>query len=32
MEYHDPNGSPEHAMCANDMAGIRAAIERLISE
>jgi len=32
MEYHDANGSEEHAMCANDMASIRAAIERLISE
>lgn len=32
MEYHDPNGSEEHAVCANDMATIRAAIERLISE
>jgi peroxiredoxin len=32
MEYHDPNGSEEHAACANDMMGIRAAIERLLTE
>jgi peroxiredoxin len=32
MEYHDPDGDEKHAMCANDMAGIRAAIERLIAE
>jgi peroxiredoxin len=32
MEYHDSNGSEEHAACANDMAAIRAAIDRLISE
>lgn len=32
MEYHDSNGSVEHAACANDMATIRAAIDRLISE
>jgi peroxiredoxin len=32
MEYHDDNGSGEHAMCSNDMASIRAAIERLIAE
>jgi peroxiredoxin len=31
MEYHDTDGDPEHAMCMNDMAGIRAAIERLIA-
>lgn len=32
MEYHDDDGHPEHAMCVNDMATIRAAIERLITE
>jgi peroxiredoxin len=32
MEYHDADGGEEHAMCANDMASIRAAIERLIAE
>ena len=40
MEYHDgdgdgdgdPDGNQEHAMCVNDMASIRAAIERLIAE
>ena len=31
MEYHDDVGDPEHAMCMNDMASIRAAIERLIA-
>jgi len=32
MEYHEANGQEGHAMCVNDMAGIRAAIERLIAE
>ena len=32
MEYHDDNGSEQHAMCATDMGRIRAAIERLIAE
>lgn len=32
MEYHDPNGSDGHAMCASDMAGIRFQIERLLAE
>jgi peroxiredoxin len=32
MEYHDDDGSEGHAMCADDMARIRAAIERLIAE
>ncbi|MEE4173548.1 MAG: TlpA disulfide reductase family protein [Xanthomonadales bacterium] len=32
MEYHEANGSEEHAQCANDMVGIRAAIERLLAE
>jgi peroxiredoxin len=32
MEYHDANGLEGHAMCADDMLGIRAAIERLIAE
>lgn len=32
MEYHDADGDEEHAMCMNDMASIRAAIERLIAE
>jgi hypothetical protein len=32
MEYHDSNGSEEHAACANDMMSIRAAIDRLLSE
>ncbi|MBS3746876.1 MAG: redoxin domain-containing protein [Wenzhouxiangellaceae bacterium] len=32
MEYHDPNGSEGHAMCAVDMAGIRSEIERLLAE
>lgn len=31
MEYHEDNGSEQHAMCANDMGRIRAAIERLIA-
>lgn len=32
MEYHDDNGSEKHAMCADDMGRIRAAIESLIAE
>jgi peroxiredoxin len=32
MEYHDDDGAEEHAMCVDDMANIRAAIERLIAE
>jgi peroxiredoxin len=32
MEYHDDDGDEAHAMCVNDMASIRAAIERLIAE
>jgi peroxiredoxin len=32
MEYHDDDGAGEHAMCVDDMANIRAAIERLIAE
>jgi peroxiredoxin len=32
MEYHDADGAGEHAMCMNDMASIRAAIERLLAE
>jgi peroxiredoxin len=32
MEYHDPNGSEGHAMCAADMVGIRSQIERLLAE
>ncbi len=32
MEYHEDNGAEGHAMCANDMAGIRAEIERLLAE
>ena len=32
MEYHDRNGSPEHAVCADDMGRIRQAIERLLAE
>lgn len=32
MEYHDDNGSEQHAMCVNDMGRIRTAIERLIAE
>lgn len=32
MEYHEDNGSGQHAICANDMGRIRAAIERLIAE
>jgi peroxiredoxin len=32
MEYHDDNGIELHAMCANDMGRIRAAIKRLVAE
>lgn len=32
MEYHDDNGSDQHAMCATDMGRIRAAIDQLIAE
>ena len=32
MEYHDDNGDEEHTMCVDDMANIRAAIERLLAE
>lgn len=32
MEYHDPNGSEQHAMCATDMVAIRTQIERLLTE
>lgn len=36
MEYHEADGSEQHAeahaQCANDMVGIRAAIERLLAE
>jgi len=32
MEYHDADGDEEHAMCVNDMASIRAAVERLLAE
>ncbi|MGM0659129.1 MAG: redoxin family protein [Pseudomonadota bacterium] len=32
MEYHAPNGSEGHAMCAADMLGIRSEIERLLAE
>lgn len=32
MEYHDDDGADGHAMCADDMASIRGAIERLIAE
>jgi len=32
MEYHDPNGSDGHAMCAADMVGIRSEIERLLAQ
>jgi len=32
MEYHDPNGSEGHAMCAADMIGIRSEIERLLAQ
>ena len=32
MEYHDADGSPDHAMCVDDMAAIRGTIERLLAE
>ena len=32
MEYHEATGSPEHAACANDLAAIRAALDRLLLE
>lgn len=32
MEYHDASGPEGHAMCVQDMRGIRTAIERLIAE
>jgi thiol-disulfide isomerase/thioredoxin len=32
MEYHDADGSEQHAMCAQDMGRIRAVIERLAAE
>jgi len=32
MEYHDDNGSPEHAMCVDDMGRIRRMIEQLLAE
>ena len=32
MEYHDANGSEQHAMCVDDMGRIRAVIERLAAE
>ena len=32
MEYHDPDGSEGHVMCATDLAGIRSQIERLLAE
>jgi peroxiredoxin len=32
MEYHEPNGADGHAMCATDMVGIRAEIERLLAQ
>jgi len=32
MEYHDADGSEGHEMCNDDMANIRAAIERLLAE
>lgn len=32
MEYHDADGSTEHAICADDLARIRAAIEGLLAE
>lgn len=31
MEYHDADGSEAHAMCVDDMRGIRAEIERLLA-
>ena len=32
MEYHDGAATQEHATCENDLAAIRATIDRLISE
>lgn len=32
MEYHEDHGAEGHAQCANDMVGIRAAIERMLAE
>lgn len=32
MEYHEADDTEGHAQCANDMAGIRAAIEALLAE
>lgn len=32
MEYHDDNGSGQHATCSDDMARIRTAIRRLVAE
>jgi len=32
MEYHEADGSDDHAICANDMVGIRNALERLLAE
>ena len=32
MEYHDADGIEGHTMCVDDMASIRAAIERLLAE
>jgi peroxiredoxin len=32
MEYHDNNGSEQHAMCTDDMVRIRAAVKRLVAE
>lgn len=32
MEYHDPNDSDGHEMCASDMIGIRSEIERLLAQ
>ena len=32
MEYHDADGQEGHEMCADDMASLRTAIERLLAE
>jgi peroxiredoxin len=32
MEYHEDNGSEIHSMCADDMASIKTAIEKLLAE
>ena len=32
MEYHDASGPEGHPMCADDLAAIRTAIERLLAE